>query len=252
MLGHVCTWLAALEDVEPPTTYTPIATGGSLRVLSTLRGSARFEAASGSMQIGKGSIVILAPEWTYHRRINTDIWHHRSLLLRGPWAERLVRSCTAGALLLPRPAPAWRTWIGDAVERTLALRPGWDAAVAARLAQLAEALAEPPADDLVGNLSRAVAAEPERTWRVAELAALSGRSVSGFAHRFREEVGESPARWLLRQRVERACRLLALHPPGEVADLLGFANPYHFSRAFRRISGETPSDYRRRLGSLAV
>jgi AraC-like DNA-binding protein len=252
LLEGAVTWLAALEDSEPPTTYRPESVGDTLRMLFTFRGSARLETAVGSVPLMMGSLVLLAPGWAYRQRINTEIWAHRSILLRGPWADRLVRSCTAGVLVLERPAPTVRNWMSEAVEHTLARHPSWDAIVAARLALVIEALTERSESDLVGLLVRAIAAEPDRAWRVADLAALSGLGLSGFAHRFRRETGVSPARWLLQHRIDRACKLLATHPPGAVAELLGFANPYHFSRAFSRICGESPSLHRQRLARTVV
>ena len=33
----------------------------------------------------------------------------------------------------------------------------------------------------------------------------------------------------------------------EIADGLGFCDPFHFSKRFKRLTGESPSDYRRQL-----
>lgn len=247
ILEPVVDWLAGLEDIEMPTTYVPPAPSTSLRILVTLRGSASLEGQDGSLELSAGSLALLAPGWAYRRRINVQRWHVRGLLLRGPWADLCARFCTDGTLVLPRPPPAWRHWVGEAAERVLTQDRGWDAAVAARLASLAEGLVGLHDPGLVACLTRAVDAQPERRWSIAELAHEVGLGESGFAHRFRRDVGVPPARWLLARRVAAAKRLLATHGPVEVASLLGFATSFHFSRVFRRLSGETPSAYRARL-----
>ena len=247
MLRDAVSWIAAVEELETAAIYFPKGASDALRIISTIRGNADLETVHGTTRLSRGSIVLLAPDWAYRRRVNSERWHHRTLILRGPWADHLVRYCTNGSLVLTDPLPAWRNWIGEAVELALAQDPGWDAGVAARVALFAEALAAMPSVALVDKLARAVVAEPGRRWRIADLARLCDLGVSGFAHRFRRENGESPARWLLGQRIATARRLLATHPPGDVADLLGFATPFHFSRVFKRVQGKTPTAWRSRF-----
>jgi AraC family transcriptional regulator len=82
--------------------------------------------------------------------------------------------------------------------------------------------------------------------RLAELAALAGMSPHYFAQLFRQSTGQTPHRYVLLQRVERAKRLLrngrlsAL----EIGLTLGFADASHFSKVFRRMVGVTPSAFR--------
>ena len=250
-LAGAVTWLAAVEDIELPAVFVPPGPSGALRILLTLRGAAHFAGSGGPLTLASGSLALLAPAWTYRQRVTRERWHVRALLLRGPWADHMVRSCSDDVFVAPRPPPAWRTWMGEAVERALAQDRDWDAAVAAALARLAGGLARAPGADLPGRLAAAVDADPGRRWRVPELAAAAGLGVSGFAHRFRREAGVPPARWLLARRIAAAQRLLAVHPPVAVARQLDFATPFHFSRAFRRVVGETPSAYRARLLALA-
>jgi AraC-like DNA-binding protein len=55
--------------------------------------------------------------------------------------------------------------------------------------------------------------------------------------------GDSPARLLLRLKLRRADEMLrdGDRRVKEVSDALGFANPFHFSRVFRRHLGRSPS-----------
>lgn len=63
--------------------------------------------------------------------------------------------------------------------------------------------------------------------------------------RFRHD---SPARHLLRRKLDTAARLLSTEPVliKEAAAAAGFSDPLHFSRVFRRIFGCSPSDFQAR------
>jgi len=67
-----------------------------------------------------------------------------------------------------------------------------------------------------------------------------------FARLFRQTTGESPHQFVLRQRIERARRLLKETdiPLAHVAIESGFANQSHLTRAFKQQYGLTPRAYR--------
>jgi transcriptional regulator GlxA family with amidase domain len=78
---------------------------------------------------------------------------------------------------------------------------------------------------------------------VPRLAALIGLSPSRFAHLFRDETGIPPARYLHRLRMQRA-RVLLERTFLSVRDVMrqvGFRDPSHFARDFRRYHGVAPS-----------
>ena len=65
-----------------------------------------------------------------------------------------------------------------------------------------------------------------------------------YLHRlFREFEGESPQAWIQRHRMALATELLQSggHSVQEVAYALGWADPYSFSRSFKRVMGVPPS-----------
>ncbi len=66
------------------------------------------------------------------------------------------------------------------------------------------------------------------------------------ANQCRRLFGVSPAKLLLRMKLERAEEMLRYQGlrVKEVSDHLGFATPYHFSAAFRRVRGRPPSECR--------
>lgn len=81
---------------------------------------------------------------------------------------------------------------------------------------------------------------------VPTLARACGVSQRQLTARCRHLFGESPARLLLRLRLERADELLRYRGMRvrEVSEALGFANPYHFSTVFRRHAGRPPGRLR--------
>ncbi|MEM1222188.1 MAG: AraC family transcriptional regulator [Verrucomicrobiota bacterium] len=83
--------------------------------------------------------------------------------------------------------------------------------------------------------------------KIAELAQLSGLSHSQFVRQFNKVLGMSPKDYLQRVRVRKACRLLESTQAtvAAVAQQCGFYDHSHFSHAFRRQTGLSPSRYRK-------
>jgi AraC family transcriptional regulator len=94
-----------------------------------------------------------------------------------------------------------------------------------------------------------IEAHLEKDVRLSELAREAGLSASHFVRSFRQSTGKTPYQFLLQRRVERARILMRDHRASltEVAMAAGFADQHHLARVFRRITTETPSQYRRSL-----
>jgi AraC family transcriptional regulator len=84
---------------------------------------------------------------------------------------------------------------------------------------------------------------------LAELADQVRLSPHYFAMRFKHALGVSPHRYVLRERIDEAQRLLAAGRMSisEVALSLGFSDQSHFSQAFRKVTGTTPKRYQSKL-----
>jgi AraC-like DNA-binding protein len=81
----------------------------------------------------------------------------------------------------------------------------------------------------------------DRPCQLDELAAVSGVSSFFISQQFRRAMGETPARYVMRARVERAKHmLLGTRSASRVAAQLGFADSGSFSRLFRRVTGVSP------------
>jgi AraC family transcriptional regulator len=82
---------------------------------------------------------------------------------------------------------------------------------------------------------------------LSELASAVNMSLYHFAVLFRQSTGVSPHRYVLNQRVERAKGLLR-DPKLSVLDVsinVGFEHQNNFARAFRRVIGVSPTQFRR-------
>jgi LacI family transcriptional regulator len=92
--------------------------------------------------------------------------------------------------------------------------------------------------------------EPFGVERLLEMVRLSRRR---FELRFKHSLGCTPYDFIVRRRVEEASRLLA--GPGhdhltEIATACGFTNLRHLRISFRRVTGMSPSQYRKKATRL--
>jgi AraC-like DNA-binding protein len=106
-------------------------------------------------------------------------------------------------------------------------------------------------DDVVARALGLLHSQPERAWTVGELAAAVHVSRSTLVRRFSDLVGEPPAAYLARWRMELAARLLreSALPVGRISHLVGYTSEFAFSRAFAKHRGEPPGRYRKRVRS---
>jgi transcriptional regulator GlxA family with amidase domain len=89
---------------------------------------------------------------------------------------------------------------------------------------------------------------------LSDLAAHAGMSLRTFARRFHDEVGLSPGRWLIQQRVARARHLLEASdlPVDRIAGLVGFATGASLRQHLHAAIGVSPGTYRRTFRATAV
>jgi len=81
--------------------------------------------------------------------------------------------------------------------------------------------------------------------RVSDLAAMCGVSEVYFRAEFKKFYGASPLEYIKKRRIEIARQLLStgLYNVTQVAERAGFDSVSYFSAEFRRLTGETPSQY---------
>ena len=81
------------------------------------------------------------------------------------------------------------------------------------------------------------------SFSVDEMAKIAGLSVTGFRKAFREVTGKSPKMFFEQLKLSMAMELLRFghYNVKEVAEMLGFCDPYHFSKMFNKHFGQSPS-----------
>lgn len=119
------------------------------------------------------------------------------------------------------------------------------------VARLEEAAAHPPttdADPIVQAACDFMAVHYTEKIRLRQIADHVGYNVSWFAKRFRKRMGVTPGSYLQSFRVEKAKELLSTRDSDitEIALSTGFPDSQYFARVFRRFTGHSPSEYRRR------
>jgi AraC family transcriptional regulator, arabinose operon regulatory protein len=84
--------------------------------------------------------------------------------------------------------------------------------------------------------------------RVMDLAAMSGLSPSHFNRMFKRTFGTSPIDWLRRERMSQAKRRLveSSETIKQIAEQVGYADHFFFSKDFKRYTGSTPGEFRAR------
>jgi AraC-like DNA-binding protein len=101
-------------------------------------------------------------------------------------------------------------------------------------------------DRIVERALRLMHERPEQAWTLDSLAAASGASRASLARRFQALVGEPPMTFLKNWRMALAADLLCR--PDEnvatVAEKVGYATPFAFSAAFKRVRGISPQAHR--------
>jgi len=82
---------------------------------------------------------------------------------------------------------------------------------------------------------------------LAAMASACGIGTKSFVRAFAATTGKSPYQYVIAARVERAKRLIEQDQEGlaEIALRCGFSHQEHLTRAFRRLTGQTPGRYRR-------
>jgi AraC-like DNA-binding protein len=103
-------------------------------------------------------------------------------------------------------------------------------------------------DSFVGKALSLMHARPAANWTIEDLAREVGLSRSVLAERFADLVGMPPMQYLASWRMQIASGLLAGGNANiaRVAAETGYGSEAAFSRAFKRMVGESPSEHRRR------
>nr|WP_089729172.1 AraC family transcriptional regulator [Halomonas muralis] len=101
-------------------------------------------------------------------------------------------------------------------------------------------------DPRLGRVIAALHRDPGRNWTVESLASEMGSSRSVFAERFLAITGTTPLRYVTELRMRLASQWIARDRLSieTVAERLGYGSQAAFSRAFKRVTGQSPGAVR--------
>ena len=261
-----------------PTTYDfSWSTGRKLpeyQAIYVTSGRGEFESTpTGRVEIGAGTVFLLFPDvWHRYRPSPETGWDEYWVSFAGDLMDRLAQR---GFFSAERAVLA--TGVDEAIlgpYRSLLQRlrgqvAGFPHLIAADTIEIlaavlaaagsrsAELIGKGPrdvttvADRLVADTLRLIWDQSQRDLTVADLARQLPITQRSLERRFRAALGHTIHEEILRCRVERARRLLTKTDLSvkEVATAAGFPNADNMGRAFRRLEGRSPSEYRREHGA---
>jgi AraC-like DNA-binding protein len=102
-------------------------------------------------------------------------------------------------------------------------------------------------DPQIGTALKSIHQNVKNPWTVESLAEAAGMSRSAFALRFKELLGQTPLEYVTDWRMQKAVVLLKENDMKliDVAQSVGYQSDAAFSKAFKRIVGVTPGEYRK-------
>lgn len=176
---------------------------------------------------------MVAAEWRVDPKVGRSERLHPDGGRDGGWVRVNVGQCGAasrGAFPVP------------GTYRGVCRQPGKDGGIFRRRPLLADWQVNLAKTFLRSRLSQQVS--------ISEVAGACGLSACYFIKAFTETVGIAPYSWLIMQRIERACLLIARDQAlAQVALECGFTDQSHFTKAFARQIGTTPARWRQRRAS---
>ncbi|WP_228218447.1 helix-turn-helix transcriptional regulator [Aromatoleum toluclasticum] len=106
-------------------------------------------------------------------------------------------------------------------------------------------------DRYVGRALALLHEQPERDWTIDELGREVGLSRSALHERFMQFLAEPPMHYLAHWRIQLGSRLLreSNRTVAAIAQEVGYESEAAFSRAFKRLVGQPPATWRRRLSA---
>ncbi len=98
------------------------------------------------------------------------------------------------------------------------------------------------------KLDQTLRQDLSRQWTVEEMAAIAGMGTTGFTEKVKNYSGFSPLNYLINIRVSEAIKQLKKCKVNvtEIALSTGFYSSQHFSTTFKKLTGYTPSEFRKK------
>lgn len=230
--------------IDPPAGQDLHRTGNVLHHLTWIAAGEALVREPGPQRLaGVGDILVL-PAGTTHRYHSTAVRGWRALFVSFACVEFERLDLRPGVV---RPSPAAVRAFATLAAMCAAGSRGPRLAVglAGVLAELADSTPLRRSEIAADRVAALVRADPLRAWDLQAQAAACGVSWSAMRQALRRRTGFSPERLLRNARLEAGAQALTAGSSVTAAALAaGFADPFHFSRLFRRAYGVPPRHWR--------
>jgi AraC family transcriptional regulator of arabinose operon len=227
-------------------------------LILTTSGRGLIEIAGQRFAAGAGSVVWLdtAMQYAHGCHAEADHWHYFWMSIDGHGLDAVFAFLRVGQSPVfsgsVTAEPLFEQAIGTLGHRSQTTDALSSAIVGQLIALLVAERGEQEEDssERIQRLMRALRADIARNWQIEDMADISSLSASQLHRQFRQKTGTTPMDWMRHERMNFAKRLLTSSDAkiSAVALSSGYADPYHFSRDFHRISGQSPSEFRRARG----
>jgi AraC family transcriptional activator of mtrCDE len=97
------------------------------------------------------------------------------------------------------------------------------------------------------NIEQILRKDLAHQWTVEEMAVLTGMGTTAFTEKVKSFSGFSPLNYLINIRISEAIKMLKRKEASltDIAYATGFYSSQHFSTTFKKLTGYTPSDFRK-------
>ncbi|MBD3242548.1 MAG: helix-turn-helix domain-containing protein [Chitinivibrionales bacterium] len=207
-------------------------------------------------RVAPGGCILYSPDhpqwYTGGSRPLVHDWLHFSDLAEYPYVERF--GPPVNRILYPTTTRLITDSIRQIYYELTLKRDRWEYVTEALVRNLLVVLRRaaqgdmyPPhgSEDRLMQIRYAVHRQPERPWRVSEMAAMAALSRPRFSVLYKRFFGVSPLEEVIQLRLQRARRLLTSTSwsVDHVARESGFQDPAYFNRLFKKRFGVTPGRY---------
>ncbi len=246
---------------------TPGIDPNSMRILGEyalvliLSGTAYYKDANGAEEVLEaGNAIIVFPDLAHvYGPFQTNEWAHIYAIFNGPQFELLKK---AGVLDSDKPIwqldsiAYWNQRIEECLNSASQKSPTQSLQFLGHFTQL---LIEMKTLDLEAKIDGAASRIDMATKLLSgpvdgmwiapeEVARRAGLSYESFRKRFARARGIAPAKFQTQKRIEfaQAAIYQGTRTFQELADELGFCDAFHFSKTFKRLTGESPTEFRQK------
>lgn len=252
--------LILVNETCPPGYQSGPQVMRELAFMYTRSGGGELTVNGKALRYSSGGIVVLGIGSTIQEVVDVPAsWQVDYVLISGAWAtfasELLMTQCGGALDLSPAPANL-KSSMSALFESGLKQPHGWRWNIVSQCSQMLGAITAygqiaSGEASLVEQVDSYLAALPGQASSASEIARQLNLSPRQLEFRFRQATGEPLGQWLRRRRIEQATTLLNQGlSVSETATALGYANPFHFSRVFKKIVGISPSIYRQQSLTL--